>query len=128
MGAKRAGAGGADPFRPTLMAALLFGQPLAQGRHQRLKAAKGLDGGAFFGRQVLFGQLFQPVARQIERVQHGLDRDGFKPLKCFGEGAVKAVEIAFILDHRRAGQVVESRHVIGGYSGRHRLQKAKEFA
>jgi len=56
------------------MAVLLFFQTLSQRFHQFVEAAQRLDRGLFFGRQVLFGQFFQPVGRQGNGVQHVLGR------------------------------------------------------
>jgi hypothetical protein len=107
IGAEGAGAGGADPLAAALMAALLFGQPLAQRFHQLVEPAQRLDRGLFLGAQVLFGQLFQPFGAAGPRLQHRLGGDFLQPLEAFGKGAVETVKVAFVLDHRGAGQMVE---------------------
>ena len=110
------------------MAALLFLKPFAQRLHQGVKPTKRLDRGAFLDAQMLFGQLFQPVARQIDRLQDLFGRDLFQPLKVMGKGAVKAVKVPLVLDHRCAGEIVERIHVIGGQAHGHALKKAEVFA
>ena len=73
--------------------ALMFGQPLAQSLHQLVEAAKTFDRSAFLGRKVAFGQLFQPVARQVQRVENLLRRHRLEPRKSAGEGAVGARQV-----------------------------------
>ena len=128
MGAKGACAGGADPFAAALMAALLFLEALFEGLHQLIKAAKRLDLRAFFGAQMLFGQLFKPFLWQINGVKNILRSDRLEPVKACGEGAVKAVDQALVFDHGAAREVIEPLDVIGDKPGIHRLEKGQVFA
>ncbi len=110
------------------MPAPLFGQPLLQRLHQRLEPAQGLYLGPFLGCQMPFAQLFQPRARQVQRLQHLVCRDRRKPGEAAREGAVEAVDPAFVLDHGQPGQVIEGLGVISDQTRRHPFQKGQEFA
>jgi hypothetical protein len=113
VGAEGRGAGGADPFRAALVAALLLLQPFAQGLHQLVEAAERLDLGAFFLGQVLFGELLQPVCGDFGRFDDILGGDLFEPGEGVGEGLIEAVEVAFVLHHGGAREVVEPVDVVG---------------
>ena len=78
-GAERRGAGGADPLRAALVAALLLAQPLGQGLHQLLEAAERLDLGPLLGGEMLLDELAQPVDRQVEPVDDRLDGQALEP-------------------------------------------------
>ena len=91
IGTKGRGARRTDPFVAALMAPLLFLETLAQGFHQLVKAPQRLNLGAFFGGQMLFRHLAQPVLRQVDRVHHILRGDLFQTLKRMGKGAVEPV-------------------------------------
>src|SRR5690606_27456535 len=65
------GSGSADPFRSALMALLLLREALAQGLHQLVEAAQGLDQLLVFLRQMLLGKTHQPVERQFMRLDPG---------------------------------------------------------
>lgn len=77
---------------------------------------------------MLFGQLFQPVAGQVDRVQHLRPGHLFQPVEGCGEGAVETVQMAFVLDHRGAGKVVEAVDVIGHQPRRNPFEEGEEFA
>jgi hypothetical protein len=77
---------------------------------------------------VLLGQLAQPVSRQVHRLKHLVERHLLQPLERAGEGAVEAVEVAFVLHHRGAGKVVEAVDVVGDEAGLQRLEKREVFA
>mmetsp|Transcript_23429 Transcript_23429/g.41124 ORF Transcript_23429/g.41124 Transcript_23429/m.41124 type:complete len:265 (+) Transcript_23429:194-988(+) len=128
IGAKGRGARSAHPFVATLMPAFLFLKPFLEGFHELIKAAQGFDLGAFFLREVLFRQLFEPVLRDIHRLQHLFDADLLQPFKGCGKGAVELVDVAFVFDHGGAGEIVKRLHVIGGQPRPHAFQKCKEFA
>ncbi len=127
MGAKGRGSGGAHPLVAALMAPFLFSQALAQRLHQLVKAAEGLDAGLFFGGQVLFGQLLQPVLGQGDGLQHLIGADRLQPLEGLGKGTVKAVEVALVLYHGGAREVIEPLGVVGDQTGGKALQKGKIF-
>ena len=103
IGAVGRGAGGADPFRAALVAALLLGQALAQRLQQLVEAAHRLDLLLFFFGEVFLGQLLQPLGRDL-----GLDRlRRLKPLEDMAEHAIELVEIALVLHQARARQIIE---------------------
>ena len=110
------------------MAALLFLQPLFQRFHQLLEPAQGLDLRLFLVAQMAFGQLAQPVLGQVDGVEHLFGGDRFKALKRLGKGPVEAVEVAFVLHHRGAGEIIEPVHVIGAQTGGQPFKKAQIFA
>ena len=128
IGSKGRGAGRADPFVPPLMAALLVFQTFAQGFHELVKPAKGVDLGLFFGTKVFFGQLFQPVAGDIDSLENLRGTDVFQTGKTGGKGTVELVDVALVLDHDRAGQDIERLNVIGREASLHAVEKARKFA
>ena len=128
IGAEGRGAGGADPFRPALVAPLLFGESLFQRFHELVETAERLDFGHLLAAEVFLGELPQPVGGEVDRLQNLVDRDGLEPLEGGGEGLVEAVDIALVLHHRGAGEVVEPLDVIGHEPGAHALEKGEVFA
>ena len=110
------------------MAALLLGQPLLQRLHQLVKAAQSRNLRLFLGGQMFFGQLCQPVAGQINRLQHLGVRNRLKPLEGLGKGAVIAVKVALVLHHGGAAKVVEPLGLIGHKPGLQTFQKGQIFA
>ena len=109
------------------MASLLLGEALAQLVHQGLEAARALDGGALLGGQQLLGQLFQPFAGQGGLADQGLDGDRLESREAFREGAVIAVDVAFVLDQDRAADGVEVVHRPARHPGLHRGHQVEPF-
>ena len=105
------------------MAAFLLLKPLFQRLHQLVEPAKRFDLFHLGGGQMLLGHLLQPVGGNIHSLQHILELDILKTLEGFGESAVELVDIALVLHHGSAGEVVEPLHIIGDETGRHPLQK-----
>src|SRR5262249_58400821 len=66
IGAVWRGAGGADPLAAALVAALLLGEPLAQGLEQLVETAHGLDHLLLLVGEVLLGELFEPLGRDLD--------------------------------------------------------------
>ena len=94
IGTERAGAAGADPFVAALMPLVLLGQPFLERAHQ-LIPAHALKGGLFFGAQVLFDQLAQPVFGNLALQVFQSVTDA---VEVGSKNAVKAVVVLFILD------------------------------
>ena len=118
-------AGGADPLVAALVALLLLGQPLAQGFHQLVEPAHGLDLLLLFFGQVLLGKFAQPFLRDL-----GLDgvAHQFEALEHVAEHAVELVEVALVLHQRRARQIIEVLHPAPGEVLLHRLHEGEVFA
>ena len=64
IGAERRRARRADPFGAALVAALLLGEPLAQGLHQLFEAER-LQLGLFLRGKIALGELAQPFLRDV---------------------------------------------------------------
>ena len=92
----------ADPFVAALMAFFLFFKALFERVHQ-LVPAHFLDGSFLLGREFLLQDFFKPVEGHFfgEVGQH------LHALEVSTKGFVKLVEVLFVLDHHRAGQVVK---------------------
>jgi len=111
-------AAGAYPFIAAGVPPFLFFQPLLEKLHQ-LFPAVFLDGGLFFGGEVLLELLDQPVQGDV--LLFGIS--GLQASIEFPEGLVVAVEQCFVLDQGHARKVIE---II--QRGRHqpRLQRAEQ--
>ncbi len=110
------------------MALALFFEAFLQRFHKLVETTQSLDLGPLFGAQMLFGELFQPVAGQIDGVQHLAHTDLLKPLEGLGEGAVELVEIALVLHHGGAGEIIETVDIVSHQPGAHAFQKGEVFA
>ena len=110
------------------MAALLVAQPIAQRLHQLLEPAERRDLGLFLGGEEFFGLFFQPVCGQVHRFEHLRDAHRLKPAERLGEGTIEPVDMALVLHHGGAGEVIEPFHVIGHEPRAHGLQKGEVFA
>jgi hypothetical protein len=104
VGAKRRGAGGADPFRATLMASLLLLEPLAQGLEQLVPAHLLELRLLLLGEEAL-GELLQPLLRDVCLLQRLAQ--GFEPLEGVREDAVEFVEVALVLHQAGAREVIK---------------------
>ena len=107
------------------MPALLLGQPLLQRLEQFLEPAHGLDLLLFFLGEIFFGQLFEPLGRDLG---FGALAQQFEPLEHMAEHTVELVEIALVLHQRGARQIIEILHAAGGQVGLHRLHQRQILA
>ncbi|MEY9534080.1 hypothetical protein AB7M37_003879 [Sinorhizobium fredii] len=117
----------AVPIRAALVAAGLLGEPLAQRLHQLVEAPKRLDEPLFLLGQVFLGELPQPFLGD-----GGFDkalrlRGRLEPGKGALEDPVEAVEVALVLDERRARQEIEGFNVEGGDPLLHSLDQRQEL-
>ena len=117
----------ADPFGPTLMAALLLFEPLFERFHQFVKAAKRVDFSLFLCAKMLFSHLFQPVLGNVDGVHDGRIGNCLQAFKGGGEGAIKLVDVAFVFDHAGAREKVERVYVVGGDASFHAFKERQEF-
>ncbi len=128
IGAEGRGAGGADPFRAALVAALLLLEALFQRLHQLVETAERLDQLLFLVGQVLFGELAQPFLRQRHRIDAALAGDRLDALEDMREHLVEPVDMALVLHQRGAGEIVEALDVIGDEIGLQPLEQRQIFA
>ncbi len=128
VGAKGGGSGCPDPFAAALVTALLFLKPFLEGLHQLVEPAQGLDLGLFRVAKMLFSHLLKPLLRDIHGLQHLIGGDPLEAFEAGRKGAVEFVDVAFVLHHGRAGQIVEGVDVIGGKAARHAFKKRQVFA
>lgn len=122
-GTERRGSGRADPFGPPLVAALLLGQPLPQRLHELVEPVESRDLCSLFCCQEPLDHLCEPVGGQAKRFKHRCGRHRVETAEAFRKGAVEPVDVAFILHHREAGEVVEPFGVVGHETRAHPLQK-----
>ena len=99
-------------------------RPLAQRLHQLVEATERFDFGAFLGRQVLLGQLLQPIRRDLGGLQNLLGRDRLQAAEGMGKALVEPVEVALVLHHGGAGEVVEPVDVMGDETARQRRRES----
>src|SRR5699024_7769599 len=95
IGAERRGAGRANPFAATLVAAVLLAQALAQRLHELVPAAQGLDAGLLLCAQFELGHALQPIVRNRGLRILAQLLDAFEVMR---EQLVEAIEFALILD------------------------------
>ena len=94
IGAVGRGARGADPFRPTLVSALLLGQALAQRLEQLVEPAHRLDLRLLLVGEQKLGELLEPFLGNLRRLL-GWRLDA---LEAMAEDAVELVEVALVLN------------------------------
>ena len=99
---------------------LLLGETLAQRLHELLPAPEALDHGLFFFGQIELFLLAQPVERNLAE---DLVEEHFLAAEVLTEDLVEAIEIAFVLDQRRACKVVE---VVDAIAGHARFQRGEQ--
>src|SRR5262249_26333529 len=107
IGAVGRGAGGADPLAAALVAALLLGEPLAQGLEQLVEAAHGLDHLLLLVGEVLLGEFLEPLGRNLDdqRVAEEL-----KPLEHVTDTTVDTVDMALALAQRCTEETAQELH------------------
>ena len=125
VGAERRGAGGADPFLAALMAAFLFGEPLAQRLQKLFQAAHRLDLLLLVLGEIFFRELLEPLDGDFGS-QRVLDE--IEALEDVAEHAIELVEIALVLHQRRARQIIEILDTADGDILLHRLHQRQVFA
>src|SRR5262249_18365088 len=91
----------ADPLAAALVAAVLLGEALAQRLEQLVEAAHGLDHLLLLLREVLFRELLEPFGRNLD---HESVAEQLEALEHVTEHPVELVEVALVLDQRRARQ------------------------
>src|SRR5690606_22868858 len=114
VGAVRGGAGGADPLRAALVAALLLGEALAQLLHDLFPAAELFDLPLLLFGEVELADGAQPFLRdmRLDGVTHQLEA-----LEDVAEHLVEAVQVALVLHQRGAGEIIEVLHAAVGEVG-----------
>src|SRR5688500_9741101 len=100
--AERRCAPGADPLVATVVRAVLLFEPLAKLIHQ-LVPAELLELRDLLWCECAFKHLLEPFVRNFLRE---VDRR-VRALEILAKGAIKAVELCFVLYQRRARQVIE---------------------
>ena len=103
-GAERAGAAGADPAVAAAVAFLLLLEALAEFLHQFLEAAEGLDLRLFLIAEQALHAFAQPVLGDRREL---LGQDRVDSVEVVAEGAIEAVEMAFVLDQDRAREAMQ---------------------
>ena len=111
-GAERRGAGGADPLRAALVAALLLAQAVGERLHQLVEAAHRLDLRLLLGRQMPLDELAQPVVGQVEPERDLGDGQPLEPGEHPAEHPVEAVDLPLVLHEAGAGEEVEGLGVV----------------
>src|SRR5579862_1054486 len=118
------GPAGADPLAAAPVALLLLGEALAQRLHQLFPAAERLDLLLLLLAQVALAEFPQPLLGQL-----GLRIGGrFDAVEAMPEHPVEPVEMALVLDQRRARQKVEFLDVEPRHPLPHRLQQRQKLA
>ena len=125
VGAEGRGAGGADPFRAALVAALLLLETLPQGLEELVPAHR-LDLPLLLFGEVFLGELAQPFGRDLGFLQ-GL-REILQALEDMAENAVELVEVALVLHEAGARQIIEILDLLLGEVGIERLEHRQVLA
>ena len=107
------------------MAALLLLEARPQRLQKFVEAAHGLDQLLFFLSEVFFGELLQPLGWDFDEQRIG---EEFEALEHVAEHAVELVEIALVLDQRRAREVVKILDAPRREVVLHRLHEGEIFA
>ena len=125
VGAERRGAGRADPLAAALVAALLFGEALAQRLQDLVEPAHGFDLLLLLLGEVFFGEFFEPFRRNVGALRVG---EKVEPFEDLAEDAVELVEIALVLHQRGAREIIKVLHPPAGEVLVHGLQQDQVFA
>ncbi|MNG12132.1 hypothetical protein D3C84_957250 [compost metagenome] len=107
------------------MAFLLFFQAFLEFFDQLVEAAEGLDRRPLFVGQRALEFLAQPVLRD-QRLQ--VIVEFFQAIEVSTEGAVELVEMLFVLDQNRPGQVVKLIHVGEGHALFQRVDQVQQLS
>ncbi len=116
---------GADPFLAALVAAFLFGEPLAQRLEKFFEAAHGLDLLLLFLGEIFFRELLQPLGGDFGGQRLFDEAQTFEDV---AEHAVELVEIALVLHQRRARQIIKVLDAAAGDIHLHRFHQRQIFA
>jgi hypothetical protein len=125
VGAEGRGAGGADPLRAALVAALLLLEALLQRLHQLLPAAQRLDLLLLLFGEVLLGELAQPFLGDLGR--DALARSAPRALEDGAEHRSNLSRWRSSFTSVGAREIVEVLDVVVGDAGLHRLPAGSDI-
>src|SRR5690606_25144438 len=124
-GTERAGAAGADPLVAAGVAFLLFFQAFLEFLDQLVQSAERLDLRALLFAQAALEFLAQPFLGN-QRLQMLVE--ALQAIEVGAEGPVELVEVAFVLDHHGARQIVELVHVGEYHAVLQGIDQVEQFA